>query len=159
MKNSKKIIIAVISIVIVMCLTVVLEIITENRYVKKYDTEGIRARVVDWYDNMRVMDYIDATSLFGYDVTADEVDSVFLTTLDGEITTDTMVIAIINAEDTSTYYEIFSGFLDARKLFTDDTELLDYYDKAKLVQGDNYIYLLLSNDTDMLEKELAGFYY
>ena len=25
--------------------------------------------------------------------------------------------------------------------------------------NDNYIYLLLSNDTDMLEKELAGFYY
>ena len=57
------------------------------------------------------------------------------------------------------YYDLFKSFLDVRKLNTDDMDLLNYYDKAKLVQGNNYIYFLLGPETDMYENELESFYY
>ncbi len=155
--SSKKTVLAVISIVIVCIVVVVLEIMltTDNR---KYDTENIESRVVDWYDNMRVMDFIDSTSLFGYDMTVEE-ESALLTTYDAEITTDTIIIAVINSEEADLYYDLFEGFLDVRKLNTYDMDLLNYYDKAKLVKGNGYVYFLLGPDTDMYEKELLSFYY
>lgn len=156
MKNKKKIIIAV-SVIVVIALIIILCFVfkKDNR---RYDTENIEGRMVDWYDNMRVMDFIDSTDLFGYDMTIEE-DAAFLTTYDNEITTDTIVIAVINSKETDLYYDLFKGFLDARKLNTDDMDLLNYYDKAKLVQSDNYIYFLLGPETDMYEKELLSFYY
>ena len=105
--NSKKTVLVVISIVVICIITVLLEIIL-GLNVKKYDTENIQARVVDWYDNMREMDFIDSTDLFGYDIT--EEDGAFLTTYDTEITTNTIVIVVINSKDTDLYYDLFKGF-------------------------------------------------
>ena len=155
MKNKKTIIIIVSVIVVVLFIVFAFILKQDNR---KYDTKNIEARVVNWYDHMRVMDYVDCLSLFGIDMT-EEDDAALLTTMETEITTDTIMIMVINSKDTDIYYDAFKNFLDARKLYTDDTDLLNYYDKAKLIQSDNYIYFLLGPDTDMYENELLSFYY
>ena len=155
MKNKKVIII--VSIVFVVILVTCLIFVFSGE-TKKYDTVNIEARMVDWYDNMRLMDFVDTTNLFGYDMTVEE-DAAFLTTYEDDITTDTIIIAVINSKETDLYYDLFKGFLDARKAYTDDIDLLNYYDKAKLVQTDNYIYFLLGPETDMYENELESFYY
>jgi hypothetical protein len=155
MKNKK--IIIIVSIVLVLILAVSL-IFIFSKETKKYDTVNIEGRMVDWYDNMRLMDFVDSTNLFGIDMTVEE-DAAFLTTYEDEITTETIIIVVINSKDTDEYYDFFKSFLDARKAYTDDIDLLNYYDKAKLVQTDNYIYFLLGPETDMYENELESFYY
>ena len=159
MKN-KNIYIACISIVVVIAITVIYCIFTKESYVKKYDINAIREHTIRAYDDMRKMDFIDMTTLFGIDL-SDEENSIFLTNIDLEknVTVDTNMIIVINVEDSSEYYNIFRSFLDSYYLNTDEKELLDYYDKAILKQGEGYVYFLMGNDSLEFEKDINRFYY
>lgn len=156
MKNKK--LIFIIIAVIVVGLFLIIGILKPIN-VKSYDLESIQDNMINYYDNMRIMDFVDLIGLFGIDLTDTEDEALFLTNYENEIIPQTIMVIIINSDDTELYYDLFRSFLDANKLNTDDMDLLNYYDKAKLVQGNGYIYFLLGENTDDLEKEIYAFYH
>lgn len=155
--NMKTIIIVIISLIILCAITLLLINVLKPK--KSYNTEAIRTEMINYYDNLRLMDFVDLTQLFGLDL-SDTDNSVFMSNIELEkpVTSDTIMIIVINTNNTEYYYDIFKSFVDSYKLNTDDMDMLNYYDKVKLVQGDGYIYLLMGEDTVMLEKEINSFY-
>lgn len=155
--NKKTIIMIIISVIVVSLISVILFIVLKPK--KSYNVEAIKTEMIRYYDNLRFMDFVDLTELFGLDI-SDTENSVFLSNieLEKDISPDTIVIIVINTKDTEFYYDIFKSFVDSYKLNTDDMDMLNYYDKVKLVQGEGYIYFLMGEDTVMLEKEINSFY-
>ena len=75
------------------------------------------------------------------------------------LTTDTMILVVMNLEVIDDNYAIFQSFLDSKKRNTDDKELLDYLDTAILKEGEGFVYFILAQDPSMLEREIYSFYY
>lgn len=162
MKESNKNLI-IIGIIVIMVVTVICSIISnsKNKEVKKFNIESISNLVINGYDNVREMDFIDMTTLFGVEFESDNKDMLFLTNSSNldTLTTDTMILVVMNLEEIGDNYAIFQSFLDSKKRNIDEKELLDYLDTAILKEGDGFVYLILAQDPTMLEREIYSFYY
>ena len=162
MKKDKKMFITI-GIIIAIVLVVVYCVIKSSvhKEVKSYNIESINNLMINGYDNVREMDFIDITTLFGIDI-SDRENSVFVTNvedLSNGINKDTMLVVVMNTNNTKEYYDIFQSFIDSYKFNTFDKETLDYYDKVIIKKGDGFVYFLMGSDPIMIEKEINSFYY
>ena len=158
MKNKKKIIIiSIIVCVIVGLILVYIFSFSSNRY----DIDSIKKQCLSFYDdkNLRVMDFIDMTALFGTDFD-DTSDAVFLSNINIEqaYTDDTMMIVVINDENSKYYYDLLKSHIDSYLMYSEDEILNKLYSNAILVSGKDYVYLIVSNDAKTIEKEINMFY-
>ena len=157
MKESNKKLI-IIGIIVLMIVTVIVSIISDskNKEIKKFNVESISNLVINGYDNIREMDFIDMTTLFGVEFNNENKNMLFLTNSSNldTLTTDTMILVVMNLEVLDDNYAIFQSFLDSKKRNTDDKELLDYLDTAILKEGEGFVYFILAQDPSMLERNI-----
>lgn len=160
MNNKKHVLIAVLSILFVMILTVVINIILNISW-EKYDISLVKNDMFRFYEDreIRNMDFIDMTDLFATTFEENE-DSLFLTNMNSNdgINSEFMLIIVINTDDPSSYYDIFKSHLDSYMMYSDDEELLSLYNNAVLVQGKNFIYFIIDKDASIIEKEINMHY-
>lgn len=161
MKESNKSII-IITIIVIMILTMIYSILLDSKDVilKTYNIESITNLINKGYDNVREMDFIDMTTLFGTEFEKND-NMLFLTNMQdvNNIDTKSMILVVMNTDEVESNYDILQSFLDSYKLNTDDKELLDYYDTAILKKGENYVFFILAEDPTMMEREINSFYY
>lgn len=159
MKNKKKIII-IISLIISIIIGIFLIYIFSFSS-KRYDIDSIKKQCLSFYGdkNLRVMDFIDMTALFGTDFD-DTSDAVFMSniSIDQPYTNDSMMIVVINDENSIYYYDLLKSHVDSYLMYSEDAVLNNLYSNAILVSGKNYVYLIVGNDAKTIEKEINLFY-
>ncbi len=158
MKNKKKVII----IAIVICIILIVGLyFTFSFSSKRYDIDAIENQCLNFYNdkNLRVMDFIDMTALFGTDF--DELsDAVFMSNikLEDKFTEDTMMIIVINTDNSKYYYDLLKSHIDSYMMYSDDEILLELYSNSILVKEKNYVYFIVGNEAKVIEKEINNFY-
>lgn len=161
MNNKKHVLIIVLSILFVMIITVVLNVIFSTSW-KKYEISSIQNDMFRFYSDrgLRTMDFVDMTGLFGINLDNLDEDSMYLTNynIEDDINSEFMLIVVINTDDPTYYYDIFNSHLDSYMMYSEDEELIKLYEKAVLVEGDNFIYFIIDKDASMIEKEINMYY-
>ena len=146
MKRSKKIFI--IFIVLIILLSITLFIIFPFS-TKRYDVDAIESQLLKYYSDreLRVMDFVDMTALFGTDFD-DTSDVVFL----GNVS------IVINNDNPEYYYDLLRSHIDSYLMYSDDKILNKLYKNAILVKGKKSIYFIVGIDAKIIEKEINSFY-
>lgn len=158
MKNKK--IIIVISIIV--CIVLVIGLyISFSFSSKRYDISAIQNQCLKFYGdkNLRVMDFIDMTALFGTDF--DELsDAVFMGNikLEENYTDDTIMIVVINTDNSEYYYDLLKSHVDSYMMYSEDEILLKLYSESILVKEKNYVYFIVGKEAKVIEKEINAFY-
>lgn len=159
MKNKKNIII-LITVLIVIVIAVAIFVFSKLSF-KSYDIPAIEEQCIRYYTdrNIRTMDFIDMTSLFGTNI-EETSDAVFLSNMnvEEEINSESMMIIVMNTEDSSYYYDLFKSHLDSYMMYNDNEELLTLYENAILVKGKNYVYFIIDKEAEVIEKEINMHY-
>ena len=156
---SKKLIITISSIAIVVALSIIFILtINKNNDSKKYDFEKIENQLLRSYseDNgLRKLDFMDISSLFGID--EQEIpDSLFLGNISPEenVKEDMMLIILINTDNVDYYYDSLYSYIDSYKLYLEDENIIKLFDESILKKGSNYVYLIIGEDPSLLLKEI-----
>lgn len=158
MKRSKKIFI--IFIVLIILLSITLFIIFPFS-TKRYDVDAIESQLLKYYSDreLRVMDFVDMTALFGTDFD-DTSDVVFLgnVSIDQPYSEDSMIVAVINNDNPEYYYDLLRSHIDSYLMYSDDKILNKLYKNAILVKGKKSVYFIVGIDAKIIEKEINSFY-
>lgn len=126
---------------------------------KQYDIEAIKSDILRYYDEIRIMDFMDMTTLFGTDLTElDEATFLSNINLEDYVTPETVMICIINTNNEVYYYDIFQSFVDSNLLNIEETELLDLFSKSILKKGDGYVYFIFGKEAKIIESEINVHY-
>ena len=99
------------------------------------------------------------TALFGTDF--DELsDAVFMSNikLEDKFTEDTMMIVVINTDNSKYYYDLLKSHIDSYMMYSEDEILLELYSNSILVKEKNYVYFIVGNEAKAIEKEINNFY-
>lgn len=159
MQNKKKIIIIV---SVLVCLIIAIIMLFAFPFSsKRYDIESIESQCIQYYENdgLRVMDFIDMTTLFGTNF--DELsDATFMSNIniDEEFNDGSMMIVVINDENPTYYYDLFKSHVDSYLMYSEDVKLKELYENSILVNGKDYMYFIVSSDAKTIEKEINVFY-
>ena len=128
---------------------------------KRYDVDAIESQFLKYYSdkNLRVMDFVDMTALFGTNFD-DTSDVIFMgnVTIDQPYTEDTMLVVVINDDNPIYYYDLLQSHIDSYLMYSDDDILNKLYKNAILVKGKKFVYFIVSNDAKVIEKEINSFY-
>ena len=156
MKNKNKIL-ALLGVIFLVALVFILIRALQNDRV--FDIKSLEEFFTKGYveENLDVMDFMEVRELFGIDVN-DYEESMFLTnmTIDKENKDDILVILIKSTNDET--FEILNSFIESQKMYLEDKELLEIYDKAIVKKEGNYSYLILAPDSALIERELYAYY-
>ena len=159
-KNKKYIIIGIIIVIVFTVLFVVIKN-SKKEEKKSFNISSITDFIVKGYDDLREMDFIDITTLFGMSNVSEEDEALFFTNIDltSGIDTNSVMVIVVNTDNESDYYGVFDSFLTSYKYNTDEKELLDFYDTVILKQGDGFVYFLMGENPELFEREIYSFYY
>ena len=142
-------------------ISVVIFLPRQSEPVKMYDISAVQDEMLRFYEDrgLRSMDFVDIRDLFGINV-EDSQDAIYLSNVDREkgINSESMLIVVMNTDKPSYFYSSFRSHLDSYTMYSEDKEILDLYDKAILVEGDNFIYFIIDKEASIIEKEINMYY-
>ena len=157
MKNKKIIIIGCVLLFIVLVVILLFKIFNS----KKFDLNKAKDYFTDNYSDIRTYDQYDISNYFG--IPFDEDDNYLFM---GDFVDDpdapkpfdpNELIVVINADNSSEYYELLKGFIDTNLMNQDDSKKIKLFDKAILKKGKKYTYLILGSKVKDKEKNLLKF--
>lgn len=159
MSNKKKItLIASIAFLIIFIIGMI--ILINNNRKSKFDLVKIEKEMLKEYKELdiRTFDQYDISMYFGFDF--NEIpSSLFLSDFveDSEEPkpfSPKILIIIINTKDVDKYYDSLLGFIDLNENNNEDKKIAKLFNKAILKKGENYVYLVLGDNSKEIEKKL-----
>ncbi len=159
MSNKKKItLIASIAFLIIFIIGMI--ILINNNRKSKFDLDKIEKEMLKEYKELdiRTFDQYDISMYFGFDF--NEIpSSLFLSDFveDSEEPkpfSPKILIIIINTKDVDKYYDSLLGFIDLNENNNEDKKIAKLFNKAILKKGENYVYLVLGDNSKEIEKKL-----
>ena len=124
---------------------------------KTYDVEKLHNILIGEYEdiNLKEMDQIDLLNAFGINI--DEIpSSTLLMSMNEEseepYTSKDNYIIIINTENYQYYYDALYSQIDSITRYGEDEELVNLYSKAIVKCGENYVYMIVSEYAQEIEK-------
>lgn len=154
--NRKNIIvlIIVITLLIIACIFMFKD---RKKDMKNFDFIKIEEQMKKSYEEegLNTLDFIDITSLFGID-SSEIPNSVFLGNINAiELTKENMMLIVaINTKEVDFYYDSLYSYIESNKMNLDNEKTLKLFNQAILKKGLNYVYLIISEDPKLVEKEL-----
>lgn len=159
MSNKKKItLIASIAFLIIFIIGMI--ILINNNRKSKFDLDKIEKEMLKEYKELdiRTFDQYDISMYFGFDF--NEIpSSLFLSDFaenpeEPKPFSPKVLIIIINTKDVDKYYDSLLGFIDLNKNNNEDKKIAKLFNKAILKKGENYVYLVLGDNSKEIEKKL-----
>lgn len=159
MSNKKKItLIASIAFLIIFIIGMI--ILINNNRKSKFDLDKIEKEMLKEYKELdiRTFDQYDISMYFGLDF--NEIpSSLFLSDFaenpeEPKPFSPKILIVIINTKDVDKYYDSLLGFIDLNKNNNEDKKIAKLFNKAILKKGENYVYLVLGDNSKEIEKKL-----
>lgn len=154
--NRKNIIVLII-VTILLIIACVFMFKDRKKDMKNFDFIKIEEQMKRSYgeEGLNTLDFMDVASLFGID-TNEIPDSVFLGNINAEEMTkeNMMLIVAINTKKVDFYYDSLYSYIESNKMNLENEKTLKLFDSAILKKGLNYVYLIMSEDPKLVEKEL-----
>lgn len=159
MSNKKKItLIASIAFLIIFIIGMI--ILINNNRKSKFDLDKIEKEMLKEYKELdiRTFDQYDISMYFGFDF--NEIpSSLFLSDFaedpeEPKPFSPKILIIIINTKDVDKYYDSLLGFIDLNENNNEDKKIAKLFNKAILKKGENYVYLVLGDNSKEIEKKL-----
>lgn len=154
---NKKNIIIIIVVSILLLIACLFMFKDRKKDMKNFDFIKIEEIMTRSYEEegLKKLDFIDITSLFGID-NNDIPNSIFLGNINAEESNkeNMMLLIAINTNKVEYYYDCLYSYIESNKMNIENKEILKLYDSSILKKGLNYVYLIISEDPKLLEKEL-----
>ena len=152
---SKKVKILII-IAIVVAATIAIVLMIKPNKEKSFDIEELRKQSLSYYEDyeLRILDFMDMTALFGIDKDNDENSMFLANILNEEIKKEDMFILIVMNTNDSDYYDIFQSYVDSEKNYEDNEKILELFNNSILKKGKNYTYFILGDNPKEIEKDI-----
>lgn len=159
MSNKKKITL-IVSIAFLIIFIIGMIILINNNRKSKFDLDKIEKEMLKEYKELdiRTFDQYDISMYFGFDF--NEIpSSLFLSDFaenpeEPKPFSPKILIIIINTKDVDKYYDSLLGFIDLNKNNNEDKKIAKLFNKAILKKGENYVYLVLGDNSKEIEKKL-----
>lgn len=153
---SKKVkLIIIISTIVVLATIVGIAILRTSKN-KRFDIEELRKQSLSYYEEYepRLLDFMDMTALFGIDVDNNDDNLLIANISSDEFEKENMFILIVMNTNDKSYYDVFQSYVDSMKNHIDKEEILELFNNSILKRGNNYIYFILGNNPNEVEKEI-----
>lgn len=153
---SKKVkLIIIISTIVVLATIVGIAILRTSKN-KSFDIEELRKQSLSYYEEYepRLLDFMDMTALFGIDVDNNDDNLLIANISSDEFEKENMFILIVMNTNDKSYYDVFQSYVDSMKNHIDKEEILELFNNSILKRGNNYIYFILGNNPNEVEKEI-----
>lgn len=154
--NRKNIIVLII-VIILLIIACIFMFKDRKKDMKNFDFIKIEEQMKKSYEEegLNTLDFIDITSLFGID-SSEIPNSVFLGNINAiELTKENMMLIVaINTKEVDFYYDSLYSYIESNKMNLDNEKTLKLFNQAILKKGLNYVYLIISEDPKLVEKEL-----
>lgn len=146
---------AIASLLIILLVFILISINKDTS--KTYDVEKLHNILIGEYEdiNLKEMDQIDLLNAFGLNI--DEIpNSTLLMSLNSNTeepyTSKDNYIIIINTENYQYYYDALYSQIDSITRYSEDEETIKLYSKAIIKCGENYVYMIVSEYAEEIER-------
>ena len=100
---------------------------------------------------------MDISSIFGIDKQNDE-NTIFLSNLTStEFKREDMtIISVVNTNDPNYYYDVFQSYIDSNLNYEENEKIIELLNKAILKKSNNYVYFIVDNNPNEIEKDILS---